>query len=110
MRLPCLHTLDLSNNQISDITPLVNLPKLRYLDLRGNPPLNDVSINEHVPALQRRGVEVSISSYDRTFPGSPFDIELVLVDDFTEDEQEILHRAARRWEAAIQADIPVHVS
>ncbi len=101
-----LRYLNFNGNQISDVSPLVNLPNLRYLNLNGNLPLNDVSINEHVPALQRRGVEVILSPYERTFPDSPFDIELVFVDDFTEDEQEILRRAAKRWEAAIQADIP----
>ncbi len=93
-------------NRISDLTPLVHLPKLRYLYLIGNPFLNDVSINEHVPALQRRGVEVVLSPYERRFPDSPFDIELVFLDDFTEDEQEMWRRIARRWAAAIQMDAP----
>ena len=73
---------------------------------KGNPPLNDASINEQVPALQRRGVEVVLSPYERMFPESPFDIELVFVDDFTAEEQELWHRIARRWESAIQMDFP----
>ena len=94
-------------NAISDVTPLAHLPHLRYLYLKGNPLLNDASINEQVPALQRRGVEVVLSPYERTFPEeSPFDIELVFIGDFTGQEQDILRRAANRWEAAIQADIP----
>ena len=97
-----LRYLYLKGNQISDITPLANLVNLQTLDLRGNPPLNDVSIDEHIPALERRGVEVILSPYERTFPDSPFDIELVFLDDFTEAEQEVLHQAARRWESAIQ--------
>ena len=101
-----LRYLNLRGNQISDLTPLTNLPKLRYLNLRGNPPLDDVSLNEHIPALEHRGVEVILSPYHRTFPDSPFDIELVFLDDFTEAEQEVLRRAANRWESAIQADIP----
>ncbi len=101
-----LRYLYLPGNQISDLTPLTNLPKLRYLNLEDNPPLNDVSINEQVPALQRRGVEVLLSPYERTFPDSPFDIELVFLDDFTEAEQEVWHRIARRWESAMQMDLP----
>ncbi len=104
--LPKLRSLYLRGNQVSDVSPLINLPKLRSLNLKGNSPLSDVSINEHVPALERRGVEVHISPYERTFPDSPFDIELVFLDDFTEDEQEILRRAANRWEAAIQMNFP----
>ena len=101
-----LRSLDLRDNEVSDLAPLANLPKLRSLDLRDNPPLSDASINDHVPALERRGVEVVLSPYDRTFRDSPFDIELVFLDDFTEDEQEIWHRAARRWEEVIQEDMP----
>ena len=93
-------------NAISDLTPLAHLPHLRSLYLRGNPLLNDASINEQVPALQRRGVEVVLSPYERTYPDSPFDIELVFLDDFTEDEQKVWHRIARRWESAIQMDFP----
>ena len=104
--LDSLRYLYLRGNLISDLTPLTNLPKLRYLNLKGNSPLNDVSLNEHVPALRRRGVEVLLSPYERTFPDSPFDIELVFVDDFTEAEQEVWHRIARRWESAIQMDFP----
>ena len=104
--LPNLRSLYLRGNAISDLTPLVNVPHLRYLYLKGNPPLNDASINEHVPALQRRGVEVVLSPYERPFPESPFDIELVFVDDFTAEEQELWHRIARRWESAIQMDFP----
>ena len=104
--LDSLRYLYLIGNQVSDLAPLVHLPKLRFLDLKGNSPLSDASINDHVPALERRGVEVVLSPYERTFAASPFDIELVFLDNFTEEEQEILHRAARRWEEVIQADIP----
>ena len=104
--LPHLRSLYLRGNAISDLTPLVHLVNLRSLYLKGNPPLNDASINEHVPALRRRGVEVGLSPYERMFPESPFDIELVFLGYFTRQEQDILRRAADRWEAAIQADIP----
>ena len=93
-------------NQISDLTPLVNLPNLRYLYLKGNPPLNDASVNEYIPALQRRGVVLELSPYDRIYQKSPFDIELVFLDDFTVEEQELWHRMARRWESAIQMELP----
>ena len=104
--LPNLRYLYLRGNQISDLTPLVSLPNLRSLNLEGNPPLSDASINEHIPALQRRGVDLHLSPYDLRYPESPFDIELVFLDDFSTDEQKIWHGIARRWEAAIQADIP----
>ena len=104
--LESLRYLYLRGNQISDVSPLVNLPNLQTLNLKGNSPLNDVSLNEHVPALQRQGVEVILSPYERTFPDSPFDIELVFLDDFTEAEQEVLRRAANRWESAIQMHFP----
>ena len=102
-----LQALDLSYNEISDLTPLAHLDRLRQLDVRANF-LSEASINEHIPALQRRGVEVQF------FPGfhlptdwdGPFDIELVFIGDFTGQEQDILRRAATRWEMAIQADIP----
>ena len=106
--LPNLRHLDLRGNQISDMSPLANanLPNLRVLDLKGNHLINDASINEQVLALEHRGVKVLISSYHRTFPGSPFDIELVFVGYFTEMEKAILRHAANRWESAIQAEIP----
>ena len=104
--VPKLRYLYLRSNQISDLTPLTHVPHLRYLYLKGNPFLNDASINEQVPALRRRGVEVILSPYERLFPDSPFDIELVFLDDFTADEQKVWHRIARRWESAIQMDFP----
>ncbi len=105
--LSTLRYLDLRGNQISDLTPLAHLSTLRYLDLRGNPLLSDASIDEHIPALQQRGVEVVFTPY-RLFEDrdSPFDIELVFLDDFTEVEQKAWHQVAHRWEAAIQMDLP----
>ena len=52
--------LDLEDNSTADISPLVANTGLGGGDrvfLRGNP-LNSVSINTHIPALQRRGVDV----------------------------------------------------
>ena len=102
-----LQELYLSRNLISDVTPLVNLPRLQTLYLENNP-LSDASIDEHISALQRRGVEVKFSPSFRLFTDrdSPFDIELVFLDDFTEIEQETWHQVAHRWEAAIQMDLP----
>ena len=97
--------LYLSNNAISDLTPIINLPKLQFLEIEWNP-LSDASIDEHIPALQQRGVEVVFTPNLRLFEDrdSPFDIELVFLDDFTEREQETWHQVAHRWEAAIQMD------
>ena len=55
-----LETLILSSNRISDLAPLVanaGLGSGDRVDLRNNP-LNATSINEHIPALRRRGVDV----------------------------------------------------
>ena len=57
-----LDTLDLSDNNIEDIEPLVNNAGLgtgAAIDLRGNP-LNDPSRDVHVPALEARGVAVHV--------------------------------------------------
>ena len=57
-----LDTLDLSDNNIEDIEPLVNNAGLgtgAAIDLRGNP-LNDQSRDVHVPALEARGVAVHV--------------------------------------------------
>ena len=66
-----LQHVAMGGNAISDLTPLANLPKLRYLYIRGNP-LRDAAINEQIPALERRGVVV--------FPSylSPPDTVLIL--------------------------------
>ena len=52
--------LYLDNNSIADLSPLVantGLGRGDRVNVRGNP-LNSVSINTHIPALQRRGVTV----------------------------------------------------
>jgi len=56
--------LQLSNNQISDINPLVKnsgISEGHAIDLRGNP-LNDEAYNIHIPALKERGVKVLFAS------------------------------------------------
>ena len=75
-----LRELNLSANSIKDISPLSGLTNLRDLDLRGNP-------------------------YE-TLPKGDFDIELVLLDDFTESQKNVLQYVARRWMAVITEDLP----
>ena len=52
-----LNNLYLHSNEISDVSPLMGL-NLTQLNLRNNP-LNYISVNTHIPALQARGVEVN---------------------------------------------------
>jgi hypothetical protein len=55
-----LTSLDLYDNQISDISPLMDNPGLGegdWIDLTGNP-LNDEAYEVHIPALQARGADV----------------------------------------------------
>ena len=55
-----LTELDLQNNSISDLSPLVaniGLGIGDYVDVAGNP-LNALSINTHIPALQSSGMKV----------------------------------------------------
>ena len=54
-----LNRLDLSDNDISDITPLAPLTNLERLDLRHNP-LSQESVDVHVPALRSKGVYVDL--------------------------------------------------
>ena len=124
-----LNYLSLDDNQISDLTPLADLTQLRELDISGNQvsdlspltalaspplgirvlkawnnPLSEASINEHIPALQSSGVDVSFSSSIDT--GNPFSIDLVFLGDSTVEEQEILRHTAKRWEVVIQTELP----
>ena len=58
-----LDTLDLSDNNIEDIEPLVNNAGLgagAAIDLRGNP-LSAQSHDVHIPALEARGVSVQVT-------------------------------------------------
>ena len=61
--LPALTGLDLRENRISDLGALVlnsDLAGGDWLSVGGNP-LNEESVNVHVPALLERGVDVSVS-------------------------------------------------
>ncbi|MDE0244633.1 MAG: leucine-rich repeat domain-containing protein [Gammaproteobacteria bacterium] len=55
--------LDLRDNRISDLGPLVsnaNLGEGDWVNISGNP-LSEASLNEHLPALLERGVRVGLS-------------------------------------------------
>ena len=67
-----LEILDLSDNGVSDISPLLDLPNLRFLSVWANP-LTGRSIDEHIPVLQARGVEVAYA--DIAFTGGGFTAE-----------------------------------
>ena len=103
-----LRDLNFAWNSVSDLSQLVALPHLERLDALSNP-LSKASIDEHIPALQRRDVDVSFApfhSFTVTETESPFNIEFVFLGGFTEEEQEVWHHAANRWEAAIQTEFP----
>ena len=93
-----------SRNNVSDLSPLVELLSLEELEALNNP-LSKVSIDVHIPELQSRGVGVSFSPF-LTEIESPFNIDLVFLGDFIEEEREIWHHAAKHWEAAIQTEHP----
>ena len=65
-----LEVLVLSGNQIRDISALSGLTNLKDLQLRGNP-LSASSINEHIPALQDRGVTVDFDPTPSTITDDP---------------------------------------
>ena len=98
-----LSVLELEFNRIADISALAGLTALTKLDLRGNP-LDESSVNDHVPALQRRGATVLFDSFAR----GDYDIELVFTDDFDERQKNVLQYVARRWMAVIAEDLPDH--
>ena len=99
-----LQNLSFSRNNVSDLSPLVELLSLEDLEALNNP-LSKASIDVHIPALQSRGVDVSFSPF-LTEIESPFNVDLVFLGDFIEEEREIWHHAAKRWEAAIQTEHP----
>ena len=101
-----LQDLFFSRNNVSDLSPLVALLNLEDLEAQNNP-LSKVSIDVHISELQSRGVEVSIApSLLFTETESPFNIDLVFLGDFIEEEREIWYHAADRWETAIQTEHP----
>jgi hypothetical protein len=59
--MPDIGVIYLSRNAVSDISPLVRNPGIGegdYISLRDNP-LSETSINEHIPALRARGVNIA---------------------------------------------------
>ena len=101
-----LQDISFSRNRVSDLSPLTALLYLEELEALNNP-LNKVSIDVHIPELQSRGVDVAIApSLPFTETESPFNIDLVFLGNFIEEEREIWYHAANRWEAAIQTELP----
>ena len=96
-----LTLLWLENNNITDVSPLSGLTNLSELWLQRNP-LNNASINVHIPALKSSGALVR---FDQLRKGD-FDIELVFLDPFTEDQKNVLQYVARRWMSVITGDLP----
>ena len=99
-----LQDIYFSRNRVSDLSPLVELLSLEKLEALNNP-LSKVSVDVHIPELQSRGVNVSFSPF-LTEIESPFNIDLVFLGDFLEEEREIWHHAAKHWEAAIHTEHP----
>ena len=60
-----LRTLDLSSNAIADISPLLDLPNLVAVRL-GHNPLSEPSLNEYIPMLLGRGVNVEVGPIELT--------------------------------------------
>ena len=61
-KLSSLSNVDLSDNRISDISPLVEssgFDEGGWISLTGNP-LNEESVNKHIPDLLERGIEVEL--------------------------------------------------
>ena len=106
--------LELNSNEISDITPLTHLDELQRVYLDDNP-LSAASLLVHIPALRSNGIGVFfsppsldefLSSFHPLDRESPFNIDLVFLDDFTAEEREIWHRMANLWESAVQTELP----
>ena len=95
-----LTDLDLLFNNITDISALSGLTHLTDLDLRGNL-LSDASIQDHIPALKSGGIGVRFDS----FREGDFDIELVFLDHYPEDQKRVVQNAARRWMSIITEDL-----
>ena len=97
-----LTELGLAHNSITDISPLRDLTNLTVLGLQWNSLLNDASFNDHIPALESRGVTVFFTRFHK----GDFDIELVFLGSFTEDQKNVLRLVARRWMSVITGDLP----
>ena len=94
--------LNLSTNNITDISPLAGLTNLRQLNLSAN---NITDISPLSGLTNLRDLDLRGNPYE-TLPKGDFDIELVLLDEFTESEKNVLQYVARRWMAVITEDLP----
>lgn len=106
--------LELNSNEISDLTPLAHLDELKRLYVDDNP-LSAASLLVHIPALRSNGIGVFfsppslgefLSSFHPLDRESPFNIDLVFLDDFTAEEREMWHHMANFWESVIQTELP----
>ena len=55
-----LEHLHLASNAVADLSPILSLEALDYVDLDGNP-LSEAALNEQVPDLLAKGVEVQLA-------------------------------------------------
>ena len=94
--------LNLSTNNITDISPLAGLTNLRQLNLSAN---NITDISPLSGLTNLRDLDLRGNPYETLTKGD-FDIELVLLDEFTESEKNVLQYVARRWMAVITEDLP----
>ena len=94
--------LGLDANSIEDISPLSGLTNLYYLGLSANN-IEDISPLSSLTNLYK--LELRGNPYE-TLPKGDFDIELVLLDDFTESQKNVLQYVARRWMAVVTKDLP----
>ena len=65
----------LSRNNISDLSALRGLTNLTELNLNNNP-LSASSINDHIPALQDRGITVTFDPMPVTIPDDPTPVNI----------------------------------
>ncbi len=93
--------LNLAFNNIADISALSGLTNLMELNLAGNS-IADIS---PLSGLNLRDLDLRGNPYE-TLPKGDFDIELVLLDDFTESQKNVLQYVTRRWMAVIMEDLP----
>ncbi|MYB69313.1 MAG: hypothetical protein F4X75_12515, partial [Gemmatimonadetes bacterium] len=100
-----LRHLFLQLNNFTDISPLRNLANLTYLDLQANPLVYSVADNDYILALMTRGAQVVFDLPPRE---SDFDIELVFLSPYTDEQKRAIQYAARRWESIITEDLPDH--
>ena len=100
-----LRELSLQFNNFTDISPLRNLANLEYLNLQANPLVYSVADNDYILALVTRGAQVI---FDPPLRESDFDIELVFLSPYTDEQKRVIQYAARRWESIITGDLPDH--